>query len=174
MTREGMPVAVRHVESIIRMSEARASMRLSEHVDSEDIDAAIAVMLSSFIGTQKLSVQKSLQKKFARYTHFHRDYDQLLLEILRGIVREMNYWDRVGAPGERVAAQRADDGALQDAREQGFGVRHQRLGSFLRVHRVCVGEVHARPRAGHDLPRAAVIETRATEGGAEDSMSNPR
>jgi hypothetical protein len=35
---EGMPVAVRHVESIIRMSEARASMRLSEHVSSEDID----------------------------------------------------------------------------------------------------------------------------------------
>jgi DNA replication licensing factor MCM2 len=98
VTREGMPVAVRHVESIIRMSEARASMRLSEHVDSEDIDAAIAVMLSSFIGTQKLSVQKSLQKKFARYTHFHRDYDQLLLEILRGIVREMNYWESVGGP----------------------------------------------------------------------------
>ena len=87
-----MPVAVRHVESIIRMSEARASMRLSEHVSSEDIDAAIAVMLASFIGTQKMSVQKSLQKKFARYTHFHRDYDQLLLEILRGIVREMSYW----------------------------------------------------------------------------------
>jgi DNA replication licensing factor MCM2 len=30
-----MPVAVRHVESIIRMSEARAAMRLSEHVSSE-------------------------------------------------------------------------------------------------------------------------------------------
>jgi hypothetical protein len=28
VTREGMPVAVRHVESIIRMSEARAAMRL--------------------------------------------------------------------------------------------------------------------------------------------------
>lgn len=96
VTREGMPVAVRHIESIIRMSEARAAMRLSEHVSSEDIDAAIAVMLASFIGTQKLSVQKSLQKKFARYTHFHRDYDQLLLEILRGIVREMQYWDTVG------------------------------------------------------------------------------
>ena len=98
VTREGMPVAVRHVESIIRMSEARAAMRLSEHVSSEDIDAAIAVMLASFIGTQKLSVQKSLQKKFARYTHFHRDYDQLLLEILRGIVREMQYWDSVSGP----------------------------------------------------------------------------
>jgi DNA replication licensing factor MCM2 len=104
VTREGMPVAVRHVESIIRMSEARASMRLSEHVSSEDIDAAIAVMLASFIGTQKLSVQKSLQKKFARYTHFHRDYDQLLLEILRGVVREMSYWETVGGGGGSAAA----------------------------------------------------------------------
>jgi DNA replication licensing factor MCM2 len=53
-------------------------------------------MLQSFIGTQKMSVQKALRKKFARYTHFHRDYDQLLLEILRGLVREMSYWDSVG------------------------------------------------------------------------------
>ena len=41
VTREGMPVAVRHIESIIRMSEARAAMRLSQHVSSADIAAAI-------------------------------------------------------------------------------------------------------------------------------------
>ena len=111
VTREGMPVAVRHVESIIRMSEARAAMRLSEHVSSEDIDAAIAVMLASFIGTQKMSVQKSLKKKFARYTHFHRDYDQLLLEILRGVVREMSYWDSVG--GGSMGAQSAGASASE-------------------------------------------------------------
>jgi DNA replication licensing factor MCM2 len=120
VTREGMPVAVRHVESIIRMSEARAAMRLSEHVSSEDIDAAIAVMLASFIGTQKLSVQKSLQKKFARYTHFHRDYDQLLLEILRGIVREMHYWDTVGAGGSAGAS---GDGANASRAEKAVAVR---------------------------------------------------
>jgi len=120
VTREGMPVAVRHVESIIRMSEARAAMRLSEHVSSEDIDAAIAVMLASFIGTQKLSVQKSLQKKFARYTHFHRDYDQLLLEILRGIVREMHYWDTVGAGGSAGAS---GDGANASRAEKAVTVR---------------------------------------------------
>ena len=120
VTREGMPVAVRHVEGIIRMSEARAAMRLSEHVSSEDIDAAIAVMLASFIGTQKLSVQKSLQKKFARYTHFHRDYDQLLLEILRGIVREMHYWDTVGAGGSAGAS---GDGANASRAEKAVAVR---------------------------------------------------
>ena len=111
VTREGMPVAVRHVESIIRMSEARAAMRLSEHVSSEDIDAAIAVMLASFIGTQKLSVQKSLQKKFARYTHFHRDYDQLLLEILRGVVRETRYWETVNGGNAGASASASASGS---------------------------------------------------------------
>ena len=97
VTREGMPVAVRHIESIVRMSEARACMRLSQQVSAEDIDAAIGCMLQSFIGTQKQSVQKALQKKFARYTHFHRDYDALLLEILRGLLRETMHWESVGA-----------------------------------------------------------------------------
>jgi DNA replication licensing factor MCM2 len=88
VTREGMPVAVRHLESTIRMAEARARMRLSESVSPEDIDHAISVMLDSFIGTQKQSVQKSLRKKFAKYAHFHRDYDSLLMEILGGMHRE--------------------------------------------------------------------------------------
>jgi len=103
VTREGMPVAVRHIESIVRMSEARACMRLSQQVSVEDIDAAIGCMLQSFIGTQKQSVQKTLQKKFARYTHFHRDYDALLLEILRGLLRETIHWESVGArPSSQV------------------------------------------------------------------------
>ena len=98
VTREGMPVAVRHLESTIRMAEARARMRLSLSVSPEDIDHAISVMLDSFIGTQKQSVQKSLRKKFARYAHFHRDFDSLLMEILRGIFREMNRLDREEEP----------------------------------------------------------------------------
>ncbi len=37
----GMPIAVRHLESMIRMSEAHAAMRLREYVDDDDIDNAI-------------------------------------------------------------------------------------------------------------------------------------
>lgn len=104
VTREGMPVAVRHIESIIRMSEARAAMRLSQHVSSDDIDAAIGCMLRSFIGTQKQSVQKSLHKKFARYMHVHRDYDAVLLEILRGLLREALRWESIGRPPNSQAS----------------------------------------------------------------------
>ncbi len=37
----GMPIAVRHLESIIRMSEAHAAMHLREYVNSDDVDMAI-------------------------------------------------------------------------------------------------------------------------------------
>lgn len=44
-----MPVAVRHLEAMIRLSEACASMHLRDHVNQTDIDMAIKVMLESFI-----------------------------------------------------------------------------------------------------------------------------
>ncbi|KAF3932255.1 hypothetical protein ABW19_dt0202174 [Dactylella cylindrospora] len=62
------PITVRHLESIIRLSEAFAKMRLSDYVQSRDIDLAIGVIVESFIGAQKLSVKKSLARAFAKYT----------------------------------------------------------------------------------------------------------
>jgi len=62
------PITVRHLESIIRLSESFAKMRLSDYVQSKDIDFAIAVTIDSFIGAQKLSVKKSLARAFAKYT----------------------------------------------------------------------------------------------------------
>ena len=38
---QGMPIAVRHLESMIRMSEARASLHLRDYVNDDDIDCAI-------------------------------------------------------------------------------------------------------------------------------------
>ena len=37
----GIPIAVRHIESVLRMSEAYAKIHLRDHVRSEDIDFAI-------------------------------------------------------------------------------------------------------------------------------------
>ena len=55
-------MAVRHIESIIRMSEAHAAMHLREQVVDADVDVAISVMIKSFVATQKFGVQKALQK----------------------------------------------------------------------------------------------------------------
>lgn len=50
----GVPIAVRHIESIMRMAEASARMHLREHVREDDIDMAIKVVLSSFLQAQKV------------------------------------------------------------------------------------------------------------------------
>lgn len=62
------PITVRHLEAIIRISEAFAKMRLSEYVSTSDIDRAIKVTVESFVGAQKVSVKKALARSFAKYT----------------------------------------------------------------------------------------------------------
>lgn len=84
----GIPVAVRHVESILRMTEASARMRLSPTVDEEDLNLAIQVMLESFINAQKFGVQRALRRQFTRYLDVGVDANQLLLNNVRALVRE--------------------------------------------------------------------------------------
>ncbi|RYP90039.1 hypothetical protein DL770_003819 [Monosporascus sp. CRB-9-2] len=62
------PITVRHLEAIIRISEAFCRMRLSEYCSAQDIDRAIAVTVQSFIGSQKVSAKKALSRAFAKYT----------------------------------------------------------------------------------------------------------
>ena len=45
----GIPIAVRHIESVIRMSEAYAKLHLRDHVTIGDIDYAIQMLLDSFL-----------------------------------------------------------------------------------------------------------------------------
>ena len=47
----GIPIAVRHIESVLRMSEAYAKIHLRDYVRSEDIDFAINMMLESFLSS---------------------------------------------------------------------------------------------------------------------------
>jgi len=56
------------LESILRISEAFAKMRLSEYCSAADIDRAIAVAVDSFVGSQKVSCKKALARAFAKYT----------------------------------------------------------------------------------------------------------
>ena len=90
-----MPVAVRHIESIIRMSEAHSAMHLRDFVSDEDVNVAVSVMIKSFISTQKFGVQKHLAKKFARYTNYQRDFNGLVLDALRTLLRETLHYESV-------------------------------------------------------------------------------
>ncbi|CCK71208.1 MCM DNA helicase complex subunit MCM2 KNAG_0G01500 [Huiozyma naganishii CBS 8797] len=62
------PITVRHLESILRIAEAFAKMRLSEFVSSWDLDRAIKVVVDSFVDAQKISVRRQLHRSFAIYT----------------------------------------------------------------------------------------------------------
>ncbi|OAG29675.1 DNA replication licensing factor MCM2 [Nematocida displodere] len=78
----GMPITVRHVESIVRISEASARIHLRECVSKRDVDLAIAVVLDSFCGTQKIAVKRALTKKFSRYLPKPEEDSKQVLALL--------------------------------------------------------------------------------------------
>ena len=79
----GIPIAVRHIESVIRMSEAHAKLHLRENVNLSDIDNAIEMLLESFLQSQKVSVSRQLSKKFEKFKTSKSDPSQLLSYILK-------------------------------------------------------------------------------------------
>lgn len=84
----GVPIAVRHLESLMRMAEAHAKVSLREYVRDDDVDAAISVLLTSFISAQKFSVRNSLERGFSRYLTRADDFFYLLFHALRSLLRE--------------------------------------------------------------------------------------
>ena len=84
----GVPIAVRHIESIMRLSEAHAKMHLREYVRDDDMDASIGMMLHSFITAQKFSVRRQLKRSFAKFLSTGEDRAHLLLHILQDMMRK--------------------------------------------------------------------------------------
>lgn len=78
-----LPITVRHIESIIRMSEAHARMHLRGSVQEDDMNMAVRMMLESFVETQKYSVMKTMRNVFKKYLLFKKDHSELLFYILR-------------------------------------------------------------------------------------------
>lgn len=90
----GIPIAVRHIESVIRMSEAHAKIHLRTNVRTDDIDFAIEMLLESFLQSQKVSVSRQLSKKFEKYKTRQTDSTQLLLHTLKNAAKNQAVYDR--------------------------------------------------------------------------------
>lgn len=90
----GIPIAVRHIESVIRMSEAHAKIHLRDHVRTDDIDFAIEMLLESFLQSQKVSVSRQLSKKFEKYKTRQTDSTQLLLHTLKIAAKNQAVYER--------------------------------------------------------------------------------
>lgn len=78
-----LPITVRHIESVIRMSEAHARIHLRDAVQEVDVNMAIRMMLESFVEAQKFSVMKKMRSTFQKYLSFQKDHSELLYFILR-------------------------------------------------------------------------------------------
>lgn len=99
MASGGMPIALRHLESIVRLAEAHARLHLREYVRDDDINTAIAVMLESFFASQKYSLVRQLRRKFHKYISYRKDDNELLFYVLSGLVRDYAATQMVGKPG---------------------------------------------------------------------------
>lgn len=88
MSSGGMPIALRHLESIVRLAEAHARLHLRDFVRDDDINTAIAVMLESFFASQKYSLVRQLRRKFHKYVSYRKDDSELLFYVLSGLVRD--------------------------------------------------------------------------------------
>ncbi|KAK7264724.1 hypothetical protein RJT34_32334 [Clitoria ternatea] len=75
------------------MSEAHARMHLRQQGPQEDVDMAIRVLLDSFISIQKFRMQRALQKGFRQYLTFKKDYNELLLYLLRKLVKNALHFE---------------------------------------------------------------------------------
>lgn len=90
-----LPITVRHIESVIRMSEAHARMHLRDTVQDADVNMAIRMMLESFISAQKFSVMKKMQNTFQKYLSFQKDHSELLFFILRQLTLDQLAYLRI-------------------------------------------------------------------------------
>ncbi|VDK36984.1 unnamed protein product [Gongylonema pulchrum] len=87
-------ITVRHVESLIRLAEAHAKMHLRSYVCDEDVDVAVRVILESFISTQKASIMRQMRRNFDRHLNFNRDHNELLLYLLKQLVKDQLHYER--------------------------------------------------------------------------------
>merc|ERR1712154_410019 len=109
----GIPIAVRHIESILRLAEARAKLHLREYVRSDDVDMAIRIMLESFIETQKKSIQLALKKHFKQYLNYDKDTNQLLLHLLNEEIDEELKWKQITSRQGNLDSQADGDQSVE-------------------------------------------------------------
>ncbi|VDD90988.1 unnamed protein product [Enterobius vermicularis] len=97
-------VTVRQIESLVRLAEAHAKLHLRNYVCEDDVDVAISVMLESFISTQKANTVRFMRKVFSKYLNANRDNNELLLFLLKQLVRDQLRYEQARGQGSEVSA----------------------------------------------------------------------
>ncbi|XP_020284854.1 DNA replication licensing factor Mcm2 [Pseudomyrmex gracilis] len=119
-----LPITVRHIESIIRMSEASAKMHLRDHVQESDMNFAIRIVLDSFVDTQKYSVMKSMRQTFQKYLSYKKDHNELLYYILRNITLDTLGFQKAKYGGHISTVEISEKDLLERAKQIGLHNLH--------------------------------------------------
>jgi DNA replication licensing factor MCM2 len=62
-------------------------------VNETDVNFAIALLLRSFVSTQKYADKKPFERKFVKYLSYGRDRNDLLMHVIHTMVGErMAFW----------------------------------------------------------------------------------
>ena len=91
----GLKIMVRHLESLIRLSTASAKLHLRKTVTERDCDIAIAVLLSSFIKSQKPSIGEVIKRKFSIYLKKSSSSKSKLAYILNNLVNQYITYSKI-------------------------------------------------------------------------------
>ncbi|BFZ08073.1 hypothetical protein BsWGS_11112 [Bradybaena similaris] len=149
MATGSIPITVRHIESMIRMSEAHARIHLRDYVNEDDVNMAIRIMLESFISTQKFSIMRTMRKTFGRYLSFRKDNNELLLFILKQLVQDQMAFhrNRYGTDTEQLQISEKD---LADKARQ------------INIHSLTTfydSEIFQANHFKHDVKRKVIVHT---------------
>jgi len=154
----GAPMTVRHIDGMVRLAEANAKMELRNHVISKDVDHAIALMLESFVQSQKHSVAEELRVKFARYIKTPNTEADICHVALHRIFHEKEQAERLRKPISEVEDEVEQDVFL-DLKEaskelERLGIGNEDSQDYLRSKRFKIdfrieGQKLYRTGAGH-------------------------
>lgn len=98
-----VPIAVRHIESLFRMSEAHARMHLRDNVGNDDLDLAIRVMTESLCDAQKYTFKRQWRRLFRPYLTYRQDNNVLLMHVLHELFQSAHAYHQLRVQTEAQA-----------------------------------------------------------------------
>lgn len=104
----GIAITVRHMESVIRLSEAHARLHLREFVRDEDVTAAISLFLRCFIQTQKYSLRSAMESRFRKYLESDTESLPLIRHRIKVAVQTVRHFERQLSGGVEPTRVRID------------------------------------------------------------------
>ena len=127
----GLPITVRHMESLVRLTEAHARIHLRGFAVDEDVTAAVAVFLRCFLATQKYSARVALTKRFDKYLHRDKEPLQLIHFRVKLMVAQTRQLERQVSGGVEPVTVRVEIAEVE-ALAAAVGVGKDTVASYLK------------------------------------------